>query len=145
MTQAQRSYREALRLQPDFAEVYGNLGTLYAREREWQRAIECFRRALRYQPQRAAHHRALAGVWEQVGNEVEAVRCWHQVLSLEPESGQAQDYFSLGNRWVRLGEWPMAERYYREAIARDEQLTDAWHNLAEVLAIISNGSRPGDL
>ncbi|MCC5898755.1 MAG: glycosyltransferase [Phormidium sp. BM_Day4_Bin.17] len=134
LTQAQRSYREALRLQPDFAEVYGNLGTLYAREREWQRAIECFRRALRYQPQRAAHHRALAGVWEQVGNEVEAVRCWHQVLSLEPESGQAQDYFSLGNRWVRLGEWPMAERYYREAIARDEQLTDAWHNLAEVLA-----------
>ncbi|MFP4220645.1 MAG: tetratricopeptide repeat protein [Phormidium sp.] len=134
LTQAQRSYREALRLQPDFAEVYGNLGTLYAREREWQRAIECFRRALRYQPQQAAHHRALAGVWEQVGNEVEAVRCWHQVLSLEPESGQARDYFSLGNRWVRLGEWPMAERYYREAIARDEQFTDAWHNLAEVLA-----------
>lgn len=134
LTQAQRSYREALRLQPDFAEVYGNLGNVYAQEREWQRAIECFRRALRYQPQRAAHHRALAGVWEQVGNDVEAVRCWHRVLSLEPESGQARDYFSLGNRWVRLGDWSMAERYYREAIARDEQLTDAWHNLAEVLA-----------
>nr|WP_246199520.1 tetratricopeptide repeat protein [Sodalinema gerasimenkoae] len=133
-SEARRSYREALRLRPDFAEVYGNLGNLYAQERQWPRAIECFQRALRYQPQRVVLHRALAGVWEQVGNEVEAVRCWHRVLGLDPVSGQAQDYFSLGNRWVRLGDWSMAERYYREAIARDEQLTDAWHNLAEVLA-----------
>ncbi|WP_170188930.1 tetratricopeptide repeat protein [Geitlerinema sp. P-1104] len=133
-SEARRSYREALRLRPDFAEVYGNLGNLYAQERQWPRAIECFQRALRYQPQRVALHCALAGVWEQVGNEIEAVRCWHRVLGLDPASGQTQDYFSLGNRWVRLGDWSMAERYYREAIARDEQLTDAWHNLAEVLA-----------
>ena len=133
-TQAQDSYRQALRFKPDFAEVYANLGSLYAQQKHWPKAIECFRRALRLQPQLAAAYRNFAKVWEQVGNEGEALACWQQALAIEPDWAQAQDHLVLGNRWVKLDRWDIAETCYRRAIASDANLLDAWHNLAEVLA-----------
>ncbi|OAB60041.1 hypothetical protein AY600_15520 [Phormidium willei BDU 130791] len=133
-TQAQDSYRQALRLKPDFAEVYANLGSLYAQQKHWPKAIECFRRALRLQPQLAAAYRNFAKVWEQVGNEREALDCWHQALAIDPDWAQGKDHLALGNRWVKLDRWDMAQSCYRRAIACDANLLDAWHNLAEVLA-----------
>ncbi len=133
-TQAQDSYRQALRFKPDFAEVYANLGSLYAQQKHWPKAIECFRRALRLQPQLAAAYRNFAKVWEQVGNEGEALACWQQALAVEPDWAQAQDHLVLGNRWLKLDRWDIAETCYRRAIASDANLLDAWHNLAEVLA-----------
>lgn len=133
-TQAQDSYRQALRLQPNFAEVYANLGSLYAQHKNWGKAIECFRRALRLQPQLAAAYRNFAKVWEQVGNERQALDCWQRAVEIEPNWAGATDHLVLGNRWVKLGQWEMGETCYRRAIARDPQLLDAWHNLAEALA-----------
>lgn len=132
--EAQASYREALRLDSNFAEVYANLGSLYAQQQDWGRAIECFRRALRLQPRLAAAHRNFAKVWEKLGNEREALGCWHQALELDPDWAEGKEHLILGNRWVKLGQWEIAETCYRRAIARDANLLDAWHNLAEVLA-----------
>ena len=43
-------YREAIKLQPDFAEVYANLGSLYAKQQQYQQAIEYYRQALEINP-----------------------------------------------------------------------------------------------
>jgi len=123
-----------LRLQPKFAEVYANLGSLYAQRQQWERSIAALRRALRLEPKLAGAYRNLAKVWEKVGDEVRAVECWHRALDIEPEWATAAEHLTLGNRWVKLGDLEKAERAYRRAIDRDGGLVDAWHNLGEVLS-----------
>ena len=64
---AEQSYYQALRLQPRYAEVYCNLGGLYAQQQDWSRAIAAFRRALRLKPDFAGAYRNFAKVWERGG------------------------------------------------------------------------------
>jgi len=44
-------YQQAIAIQPDFVEVYANLGTLYAQQQQWQQAI-----------------REFIGIWSDVSN-----------------------------------------------------------------------------
>ncbi|WP_071592082.1 tetratricopeptide repeat protein [Baaleninema simplex] len=134
LSEAERAYGEALRLQPKFAEVYANLGSLYALRRQWEKAIAAFRRALRLEPEFAGAYRNFAKVWEKIGDEARAVECWHRALDIEPEWATAAEHLTLGNRWVKLGDLEKAERCYRRAIDLDGGLVDAWHNLGEVLS-----------
>ncbi|PPT07178.1 Glycosyl transferase group 2 family protein [Geitlerinema sp. FC II] len=134
LSEAERAYGEALRLQPKFAEVYANLGSLYALHRRWEKAIAAFRQALRLEPEFAGAYRNFAKVWEKIGDEARAVECWHRALEIEPEWATAVEHLTLGNRWVKLGNLEKAERAYRRAIDLDGGLLNAWHNLGEVLS-----------
>lgn len=43
-------YREAIKLQPNFVEVYANLGTLYVQQQQYQLGINCYQQALKLDP-----------------------------------------------------------------------------------------------
>jgi tetratricopeptide (TPR) repeat protein len=42
--EAKNCYAKAIELDPDFAEAYTNLGTLYAQEQQWQSAIAFYQK-----------------------------------------------------------------------------------------------------
>jgi tetratricopeptide (TPR) repeat protein len=44
--EAKNCYAKAIELDPDFAEAYTNLGTLYAQEQQWQSAIAFYQKAI---------------------------------------------------------------------------------------------------
>ena len=55
-------YREAIRLQPHFAEVYANLGSLYAQQQEYHLATSHYQQALKINPDLTAVKRLLKRV-----------------------------------------------------------------------------------
>ncbi|MEL6928514.1 MAG: tetratricopeptide repeat protein [Cyanobacteria bacterium J06600_6] len=55
-------YREAIQLQPDFAEVYANLGSLYAQQQEYSLATKHYQQALAINP----NFTAVKGLLERV-------------------------------------------------------------------------------
>ena len=46
-----RHLRKALRIDPDFAEAFNNLGTIYATGGDFSRAAKCYQRALEKNPE----------------------------------------------------------------------------------------------
>ena len=58
---ASEAFRAALALAPD-ANTYTNLGNIWARQKEWAKAVDCFERALKIDPS----HQAAAGSLKRV-------------------------------------------------------------------------------
>ena len=55
-------YREAIAIQPDYTQVYANLGTLHAKQQQWQQAISYYQQALKIDPDFTAVYSHLARV-----------------------------------------------------------------------------------
>src|SRR2546430_9504244 len=82
-------FREAVRLQPDFAEAHNNIGLVLAQENGQRAAITEFREALRISPDYADAHANLGAVLTLTDSE-QAVRELEKAVALAPGSLKAQ-------------------------------------------------------
>ena len=68
LDEAEYHYREAIRIQPDYAEAYNNLGIVLRDLSKFDGALACWEEALRLKPQYAAPRLNRALVWLLMGN-----------------------------------------------------------------------------
>lgn len=107
--EAVREYREAIRLQPDYAHAHWYLGTAYREQGNKAGAIAEFERAIAL---RIDHDRALNDLavlrFEQ-GRMAESVELLNRVLDLDPGNRQAMANLAVGlyrlNRRAEAAEW----------------------------------------
>lgn len=126
-------YDRSLKLNPSLASAHANLGSLYAKEEQWELAINCYQNALNIDPHFAGFYRNLAKVWQQVGREDLMVECWRQAVALEPEKTAAADYFNLAEKLLELERKEEAISYYRLAIKLDASLWQAYQKLGKIV------------
>ncbi len=50
MDEAIRAYKQAMRLNPDIAEIHNNLGVAYIHKGDIENAVNCFENAVRINP-----------------------------------------------------------------------------------------------
>ena len=67
-------YQQAIAIQPDFVEVYANLGTLYAQQQQWQQAIRHYQQALEINPEFTGVHRHLERCQQQLSEKTASVK-----------------------------------------------------------------------
>jgi tetratricopeptide (TPR) repeat protein len=82
-------FREAVRLRPDFAEAYDNLGLVLTQSGNDPEAIAAFREAIRIRPDYADAHANLGAVLTPTESE-EAIRELEKAIALAPELVKAQ-------------------------------------------------------
>ncbi|MBE9094356.1 tetratricopeptide repeat protein [Tychonema sp. LEGE 07203] len=126
-------YKKALQINHNQADIYVNLGTLYAISKQLSPAISCYQKAIAIQPNLAPAYRNLARVWRQQGKQEEANECWYEAYSLEPEKVSPDRHFKLGNLLFKQGQITYAIACYRRAIELNPNLTAAYQNLAIAL------------
>ena len=158
--EAKDCYAKAIQLQPNFAEVFCNLGTLYAQEQEWQPAIVCYQKAITLQPRLAIAYRNLARTWTQLGKKEEAAECWFHAYTLNPETVSAEEYLHLGNTLLEIGlveraissycqaiqSNPYSQESYKylgKAMKRQMQLSQEALEYQSIVALNAVGSLPG--
>lgn len=131
--QAKQWYESALDRNPNLPEVYANLGILYFQQKQWEKAIASCEKAIALAPNFAAAYRQLAKVWTQLEKREKATECWYQAFKIEPNWATADEYVTLGNSLVELGNFSQAIESYSRAIELNPQLATAYHNLGEML------------
>lgn len=131
--EAKKWYAKAIEIDPDFAEAYTNLGTLYAQEKQWHPAIACYQKAIALQPNLASTYRNLARVWTQMGQLSEADECWFKAYSLEPDKATPEEHIHLGDNFLRQNQLTQAIRCYCHAIELNPNLNDAYQHLGNAL------------
>ncbi len=127
--EALTEYQQVLKLNPNWAEVYKELGNAYLNLQQWSEAVGCYRQAykrLHWTPQ--LYHN-----WADALSKLErwsaAVTVYRKAIELKPEFSWS--YNNLGDALLKLGQWSEAVTAYRQAIELNPDFGSSYHNLGE--------------
>jgi tetratricopeptide (TPR) repeat protein len=131
--QAERHYRRALALRPDFAEAYNNLGLLLKGDGNMPGAVECYARALIIHPAHVPTHINLGTLRAEEGWMEGAIDSYKFALKIDPYSTDAWN--SLGMSYMRLHRLDEAEKAYRRSLEIRPELADTRAQMALLLLL----------
>ena len=124
-------YRQALRQNPGWADVYYNMGALFDSRGAHDEAVEHYQRAIEIDPQRASTHLNLANTFKRMKRVDDALRHYARVLQIDPAHARARNNMALALR--SQGRVEQAIIHFREVIRIDPQHAPAQYNLAATL------------
>ena len=90
LNEAADALREAVQLQPDFAEALVNLGSVYLLRQEWEEAISVLTRATEVKPDYAAAYGNLGVAYARTGRTDRAREALARVLEITPNDQRAR-------------------------------------------------------
>jgi protein O-mannosyl-transferase len=135
LDEAVTHFREALRLEPGYADAHYNLGvTLYKIPGHANDAIAEYQSALRLEPGRVEAHNNLGNALIAQGRTQEAIVEFQEALRLD--SDHAEAHYNLGNAMSALGRQPEAITQYREALRTKPDHVEAHFNLGNALVAV---------
>lgn len=106
------AYERAVRLRPDAAEIWINLGRLFAERGESERAAACFARALAANPGDATALYNLGVVSQDTGHDTDAIDLYQRALKIDPNLAEA--HYNLATIFDRRGDTRSAIRHINE-------------------------------
>jgi len=106
------AYRRALRLRPECAEAWINLGRLFADAGDATAAQECFASAIELDPGEATAFYNLGVLAQDANRETEAIEHYRRALELDPQLAEA--HYNLATLFERTGDSRLAIRHINE-------------------------------
>ncbi|CAH9125216.1 unnamed protein product [Cuscuta epithymum] len=130
---------EALRINPRFAECYGNMANAWKEKGNIDVAIRYYLIAIELRPNFADGWSNLASAYMRTGRLSEAAQCCRQALALNPQLVDAHS--NLGNFMKAQGRVQEAYNCYVEALRIQPTFAVAWSNLAGLFMEASDFNR----
>lgn len=128
----QQCLRQA-NLDPDSSTIQANLGSLYARQQNWQKAIAHNKKAIELNPKFALAYRNLAKVLAKIGKSAQALEVLYKSYSLEPKSASGEAHFQLGNQLLEQNKLEKASACYGRAMQLQPMLMNVCLSLGQYL------------
>ncbi len=119
MPQAEKDYREALKLQPNLPEVHMELGQVYAGSGQWEKAEAEFRAQTKLQPGNAEAAYRLGNALLQQGKAKEALPELRRADKLLP--GMPETLYSLGKAAAVEGDTAAAEKSWTKLLEIEKE------------------------
>jgi Tfp pilus assembly protein PilF len=130
--EAAANLQEVVRLRPQFAEMYNDLGVAFAQQGKAEEAVTSFLQVLQLKPDYAEAHNNLGIVLAQQGKLDEAISHYSQALRLRPDYAEAHN--NLGIVFARQGELGQAVASYTQAVRLRPDYAEAHNNLGLALS-----------
>ncbi len=124
-----QQYLQQAQQEPNSPGIQVNLGSLYARQQQWQQAILHYRRAIELAPNLAVAYRNLARAYGKIGEITKAATVLYKGYTLEPKSVSGTEHLQLGKTLAAQNRIQAAIACYRRAIQLDPSLTEAYLSL----------------
>ncbi|MGO9611247.1 MAG: tetratricopeptide repeat protein [Verrucomicrobiia bacterium] len=124
-------YQQALRINPDCAELHESLGSALVQLGRVPEAIAQFEEALRIKPDYAEAHVNLGSALMTQGRVPDAITHYEEAVRIKPDYPDAHE--SLGNVLMQLGRLPEAIGHYEQALRINPDLAEAHNNLGTAL------------
>jgi tetratricopeptide (TPR) repeat protein len=119
MPQAEKEYKEALRLRPELPGLHLELGQVYANSAQWPKAEEEFRAETKLQPGNAEAAYRLGSALLQQGKSHEARQELERSDRLKPE--MPETLYSLGKATALDGDAAAAEKAWAKVIELEKE------------------------
>jgi len=131
--EAMDQYEQALRINPDDADVHNNLASALIMTGRPSEAIDHCKEALRIDPSSSEAHNNLGNALAQTGRPSEAIDHYKQTLRMSPNSSDAHN--NLGAALALMGRISEAIEELKSALRIDPNNSDARNNLTKVEAM----------
>ena len=129
--QAISFYKKALKINPDYAEGYSNIGAVLARQDKLDEAVLEYKKALEINPDFAEAKYGMGNILLLQGKDKQAEAYFKKVLEVDPK--YAEVYFSLGNIFLKQKNFDKAVKHYAKAIRIESGFAQAYNNLGKAL------------
>jgi len=100
--EALESYKQAIRIEPDFAEAHYNLGFTYKRLDKHGEAMEAFKQAIQIKPDFFDAYTQLGVLYSESRMNWEAIEAFKQAIRIKPNIAMA--HYLLGMVYLRLND-----------------------------------------
>jgi hypothetical protein len=124
---AVESYKQAIRIKPDYADAHYNLGVAYGKLGRYQDEIEAYRQAIRIKPDYADAHYNLGVAYGKLGRHQDAVEAYKQTIRIKPDDAGA--HYNLGGTYFMTGDKGLALEEYKILKTLDAELANKLFNL----------------
>jgi Flp pilus assembly protein TadD len=131
LDQAEKNYKTAIELKPDYVQAHNNLGNLHVTRGNFEDAIGEFQAALKLKPDAPLPHDNLGYIYFQQGRLNEAIREYRTALEIAPDSAEIHN--NLGYAYFTQGRFDEAGEEFRTALKLKPDFPAARQN-AELLA-----------
>ena len=118
---------ETVKINPEHAQAYFQIGYCLARLGQYKEAIEPYQQAIRISPKEADIHNNLCVAYGMVGRYNEAIESCKQAIQLKPDLAEAHN--NLGWSYQRLGRYQEAIQSCKDAIRLKPDFALAHYNL----------------
>lgn len=117
-------YRQAINIQPKFADAYSNMGNTLTEMQDTSGALLCFKKAIELNPLFADAHCNLASIYKDLGNICDAIQSYKTALHIKPDFPDA--YCNLAHCLQIVCNWDNYEdRMYNIISIVEEQLSSS--------------------
>jgi tetratricopeptide (TPR) repeat protein len=124
-------YREAIAIDPAYAEAYNNLGSVLSQQSDFDGAIDSCRKALALKPTLVQAHINLGNALRSKGALDEAIDAFRAALVLSPELPDIHNNYAI--LLHELGRLDEALASLRKCVSTEPWFAHAWANLGLVL------------
>jgi tetratricopeptide (TPR) repeat protein len=121
------AFLEVVRLEPDNAYAWNDLGLAYDDLRQYNQAIHAYQEAIRLKPEDASAWNNLGLVYNHLRQYDQAIHAHQEAIRLKPEDASA--WSNLGIAYSDLHQYDQAIHAYQEAIRLKPGFVGAWINL----------------
>ena len=133
---AERHFRKALELKPDFLDACFNLGISLIAQGKQTEAIKYFRQVLYLKPDHAGAHNNIGLILMAQGDNRGAINAFRNALIQAPDDPKL--HFNLGTSLRENGQYTLAARSFGEALKLDPDFFKAYAELCRCNQIICN-------
>ena len=130
-TEAYEHYQQALRIKPDYAPAYYDLGLMLWQAGKTNEAMQHWEQALRLEPGIADAHYTLGVALMQAGKTNEAMQHWEQAVRINPDDAEAHN--DLGSALLGAGRIQEAIKHYEQALRSKPDFAEVHYNLGAAL------------
>ena len=125
------AFQKAIRVEPDFADTYSNLGNVLKDLGKPKEAVEAFNKAVSLNPDFAEAYFNKGNVLKDQDRPEEAIEAYKDALSRKPNYAKA--YNNMGNALKDQGKLEEAIEAYKKAISINPNNAEAFKNMGVVL------------
>jgi tetratricopeptide (TPR) repeat protein len=127
LDKAIEAYQQAIRINPEYAEAWGNLGVAYGSAGEHAKAVDAYRQALHINPEDPIAWNNLGFSYGRAGQIAKAIEAFQQGLRMNPEDAVA--WSNLGAMYGRSGQNAKAIEAYQQSLRITPEDSNTWYNL----------------
>jgi len=129
-------YKMAIKLNPDYALTYNNLGIILGSEGKTEEEFSHYKMAIKINPDVAEAHYNLGNVLNLKGEMKEAISHYKMAIKINPDYASA--YNNLGNALGKQGKFSEAISHHKMAIKINPEYAQAHDNLGFALGAEGN-------
>jgi tetratricopeptide (TPR) repeat protein len=125
------SYKQALKIKPDYADAHNNMGVVLLEIGELNAAIDSYKQALKIKPNYAEAHYNMGNALKEKGELNATIDSYEQALKIKPDYADAHN--NMGVVLLEIGELNAAIDSYKQALKIKPDYAEAHYNMGNAL------------